>query len=443
MDYVAFLLVNAVLFLRPQELVTELDRVPIYYFVILACLGFSFIKLVQLIFYSPLIWHPTVILSIVMVGLAAISLAVNNDLGEAIENEIEFLKILVYFLLFLAVVTTPARLRGVIACVVICMTVTAVAAILHYYGIIQIAILKIQETIIENPNGTDVAIRRLRFTGILHDPNEVGVFLSMLGFLCLYQLTDAKAGAARFLWLIPIGVFLYSLALTSSRGGLLSMMVGVCVFAVYKFRAQKAIFFLMLVIPLIFIAFAGRQTTISAGEETAQTRFGLWEDWFEEFRYHPFFGVGPKIVSDSSKGGGPQNWMGEKHVAHNSYLQPFADLGFLGGLCFLGAIGFAMVTVHRYGFNKTIILDDELSRMQPYLMGALACYAMGFLTLTLNYVIPTFFVLVLPVAYYGMTPCVPPVRRPTLSVDSLIRLGAAGVGFLAFTYVMIRIMPNK
>src|SRR5262249_34397257 len=154
-----------------------------------------------------------------------------------------------------------------------------------------------------------------------HDPNEVGLFLSMLGFLCLYQLTDLKIGALRFLWFFPIGVFLYALSLTASRGGLLSLLVGLVVFAIYKFKSQKAIYFLMLVIPLLFVGLAGRQTSISTQAGTAQTRFGLWDDWFQEFRQNPVVGVGPGIGAEVKKDG-KVDWLGTKHCAHNSYLQP-------------------------------------------------------------------------------------------------------------------------
>ncbi len=460
MEFIAFLVVNAMLFLRPGEIVQELERAQLYYFSMLVCLAFSIPSLMRLAFCGSLIKHPTVILSYLMLFIAMVSLAVNLEFVDAALEEIEFVKIFVYFTLFLAIIRTPTRLKGVIACVSLCMMATALIGILHYYDAISIN-LKIQEELVENPlTATVEIVRRLRFTGILHDPNEVAVFLSMLTFLCAYQLTDKKAGVARYLWLLPIAVFLFSIFLTRSRGGLLSLLTGMTVFALYGFRPKdvgsailgggrrgrvpvKGFFFLAVSVPVLLVAAGSRQTDISSQTGTMQTRFGLWSDWLQEFRQNPVVGVGPKIISQEAAPDAVVSYEPTKHCAHNSYLQPFADMGFLGGLCFLGAVGAALITVHRYGFDKAIFYDADLARLQPYMMAALGCSALGFLTLTLNYVLPTFFILALPVAYYGMTACYPPIERPSLSVESLVRLGFAGVCFLAFTYVTVLVMPKQ
>jgi putative inorganic carbon (HCO3(-)) transporter len=453
MDYVAFLIVNAILFVRPSEIVPELQRVPIYYFAMLACLAFSVAPLIKLFFYSPLIKHPTALFAFLLLFFAGASLLVTQSFDTALEEEIEFVKVIAYFVLFLAIVRTPQRLHGVIACVVLCMTVTASLGVLHYYEIINIPTLKTIEEFLDKPQSGAEIVRRLRFTGILHDPNEVGVFLSMLTFLSGFLFTNKQAGVARLFWLLPMGVFLFCVSLTASRGALLSLLTGMAAFAIYGFPSRdglsrvpiKGLVFLGVTVPVLLLALGGRQTDISTSASTAQTRFGLWSDWLQDFRGNPVFGVGPTIASSA---GAPDSFSklgdwGGKQCAHNSYLQSFADLGFFGGLCFLGAMGFALITVHRYGFNKTMIFDADLARLQPYLMAALACCAIAFLTLTLNYVLPTFFVLALPVAYYGMTPCYPPIRRPSLTVDAAARLALAGVGFLAFTYMMVRIMPKQ
>jgi putative inorganic carbon (HCO3(-)) transporter len=456
MDFFTFLLVNAVLFLRPAEIVPGMVHPQTYLIVMLACLAFSFMRLLHLFFGSPLLRHPTVICAFAMLVLAGISLAVNNDAGKAFEEELEFVKVIVYFCLFLAVVNTPARLQGVIAVVALCLTVTAALAILHYYEYINITALTQQVEVLDTQvDGEDVMIRRLRFTGILHDANEVGVFVSVLTFLCGYQLTSKKHGLARLIWAVPIGLFLFAIFLTKSRGGLLAFLAGLTLFSLYAFRPKMSYFgpkrkssmmgvvFLGLAVPLVLIAFGGRQTEISTNATTAQHRFGLWSDWLQEFRENPLIGVGPKIMSTDIN---PETmaFVGDrKLLAHNSYLQPFADLGFFGGMSFLGAVGFAFITLNRFSYDKTIILDPDLARLQPYLMAALGAYAVGFFTLTINYILPTFFVLALPVAYYGVTPSYPRVERPSLSLEALIKIGIASVGFLAFTYGMIMVMPKQ
>lgn len=459
MDFALFLLVNAILFLRPAEIVPALEGLPIYYFAMLACIAASSLSLIRLFTESPLLKHPTVLCVFAMFGFASIALFVNLDVAKAVDEQIEFAKAIVYLCLFLAVVRTPARLQGVIACVVVCMTVSVCLAILHYHEAIKIDLLKPQEELLNKPSvWSEEVIRRLRLTGILHDANEAGVFCGVLTFLCGYQLGNRRLGLLRVLWIAPIGVFLYALYLTQSRGGLLALMVGMTAFALYGFQPKTppslgapppkripvaGLAFLLVAIPLVLILFAGRQTDVSTNATTAQTRFGLWSDWLQDFRDNPLFGVGPKILSTELKPdetGRPDGW---KLLAHNSYLQGFADMGFFGGVAFLGAVGFALLTMHRYGFNQTWILDPDLARLQPYLMAALCVYCLGFFTLTINYILPSFFVLALPVAYYGMTPSYPPIPRPRLTPDTLARLFVLGIGFIGFTYVVCRVMPKQ
>jgi hypothetical protein len=393
-----------------------------------------------------------------MLLLAGVSLALNKDFGSALDEEIEFVKVIAYFVLFLAIVRTPSRLQGLIACVVLCMMVTAALGLLHFYEVIQIPNLRQMEELGDNRHDwTQTSLRRLRFTGILDGPNEVAVFLSVLTFLCGYQFNNKKYGLARSLWLVPIGLFLACIFLTRSRGGLLALISGIVVFSVYGFRKNGAvalsgsaprklpiqgILFVACVIPLILLAAGGRQTEFSANTNTAQTRFGNWSDWLTQFRYSPFFGVGPRFTPRAAPGQVGYS-ADEMLLAHNSYLQPFADLGFLGGICFLGIVGYSFITLNRYGPDKTIVLDAELARLQPYLLAALTSCAVGFLTLSINYSIPVYFVLAMPVVYYGMTPCLPPIKPPALTLSAMAWLVVAGIGFLAATYALVLVMPRQ
>ena len=124
MNFTLFLAVNAVLFLRPGELVPELARLPIYYCAIIACLLFSAIRLVRFFNADPVRKHPSVTLMLWMWIFAAISLAVNSD--NALDEITELTKVMTYFVLFLSLVQTPGRLRAVIAVVAISLMATSI-----------------------------------------------------------------------------------------------------------------------------------------------------------------------------------------------------------------------------------------------------------------------------------------------------------------------------
>jgi O-antigen ligase len=465
MNFILFLIVNAILFLRPAELVSDLAALPLYQIAILACLACSIVPIMRLFMTSPLHLHPTFILVGVMVTITAATLFSNKGFNEnSVTDLLDYLKVIVYFVLFLALVDTPARLRALTVVITLCVLVTATISILHYKEIISIPKLEVLENV-TLPSGEEIQQRRLRFSGMLQDPNEVAVFLAMLIFLCAYQWQNRAAGAVRQLWLVPMGVFLGAIAFTSSRGGFLALLIGVVAFAVYRFQgktlvqvapgmavevykpggSKRAAGFVLLLLPFMLLLFGGRQTEFDASKGTGNDRIGLWSDWLYIFRSEPFLGVSPDIspaTDDSGEGTSRLNNLNVTHLAHNSYLQAFADLGFLGGLCFLGAFALGISTLNRYAFGKTTILDPEQKRLHPYLCASMIAYMAGMASLTINYYITTAFVLALPVSYYGMTAAYPVVKPPALDSRGLFRLCLLSVGVLGAIYGVTRVFRS-
>ena len=110
MNFVLYLIVNAILFLRPAELLPDLATIPLYLIAIVACILFSFTPVMDFFARSPMRNHPTFAMVLTMLLLAALSFYANSD--KPLESLIEYLKVFTYFVLFLALVNTPARLRA-------------------------------------------------------------------------------------------------------------------------------------------------------------------------------------------------------------------------------------------------------------------------------------------------------------------------------------------
>src|SRR5262249_34255234 len=152
----------------------------------------------------------------------------------------------------------------------------------------------------------------------------------------------------------------------------------------------------------------------------------------------PFFGAG---VDEFAKETG--------HVAHNSYLHCFSELGFLGGVCFLGASYLAVWGLYRLSRpappgrpgGRPVgrqILDPELRALYPYLAGAVTSYAVGMLTLTLCYVVPTYTVFGLAVAFLAQAATRPATPQPRFDPQLVLRLAGLGLCFLACVHVFVR-----
>jgi O-antigen ligase len=286
--------------------------------------------------------------------------------------------------------------------------------------------------------GELTTLGRLQGSGLFNDPNELGVMLAAAVLLALYLMCHSKSGLG-FLYVLPLGLFLYAIALTHSRGALLALVAGLGALMFTRFGMRRAALLAVCGLPVLLAVFAGRQTNLSAMQGTGQTRLQLWSDWLGEFRANPVFGKGLTLVEDAEKAKEDQTWQGLKHAAHNSYLHGFAELGLIGGFFFLGAVGMALWSVLRLDPRRTRILDGDMRQLRPFLAGAVSAYAVGLLSLSMCYGVPTYLILGLAVAYARVTP-----HHPALPVERFDgrmagRIALASVGFLAMTYVLVRV----
>src|SRR5262245_22310271 len=110
MDYALFVLLNAVLFIRPSEIVPALATIPIYELVILGCIVTSFPRVISQLSWSSLSTNPV---SFCVIGLffavVAADLFGRGYLGGAKDAGTEFLKLLIYYLLLVGAIRSWAR----------------------------------------------------------------------------------------------------------------------------------------------------------------------------------------------------------------------------------------------------------------------------------------------------------------------------------------------
>jgi len=327
---------------------------------------------------------------------------------------------------------------------VCCCVLLALITLLQYHEVLTLPTLKsVTDTDVDRITGEITTFGRLQGSGIFNDPNELGVMLATAVPVALYLLADPKS-VLRFVFVLPLGIFFYAVYLTQSRGAFLALVAGLGGWALARFGGRRAVGFALVGLPVLLVFFAGRQTSLSASQGTGQTRIQIWSDWLTEFRESPLFGKGMSLSEEDPDAIKERmEWEGKKHVAHNSYLHSFRDLGLVGGMLFLGAFLLAFWSLARLSPGQAQVLDPEMARLRPFLLGALAAFALGILSLSLCYSIPTYMVLGLVTAYGRVTPC--RAVKPALSWDLNIagRIALAGVGFLAFTYMIVRVFGGS
>ncbi len=456
MAFFLFLLVNATLFLRPTEVVPGLLGWKIYEALIIGCFVLALPDVLAYLTGRPLDTQPITLCVFALLPAVVLSHLSLMEGEKAYRAGFEFFKLVVYYLLLVSVVSTPARLRRFLFWTATFCTAMALLSVLRYHDLVEIAVpppaltderglplppdkiaakqlearaASIREVVFDPATGAYLEIRRLRGTGIFQDPNDICLAVALAVPLCLFWLTDRRLGVLRLFWLGPLAVLCYTLYLTQSRGGLLGFLAGLGVLFGARFGWRRTLALGVAVLPVVLVVFAGRMTTLDEGGGTGQSRIRLWSDGLFLMRSAPVFGIGMDEYA-------PQ----VSQVAHNSFIHCFVELGLFGGTLFLGAFYFALLALRRSGTGRAPILDPELERLRPYLMSVLCGSAVCMLSLSLSYIAPTYTVLGLVTVYVGLGAArsAAPVLRCDLAL--LQRLALVSVAFLAAAYVFVRVM---
>jgi hypothetical protein len=431
LGFALFLLLNATLFIRPGEVVPALLGWNIYQFLILLTFAVAFpLVLTQL---GSLDARPITVCVLGLLPAIVLSHLANGRGAEAATGGWDHAKTILYYLLFVGLVVTPDRLRSFLWWLGVLSTITAALAVLQYHGAIELPVaMSIDDGGgIDQITGEETKVSRLRGSGIFQDPNDFCILLVVGIILTLYWLTDSESGVLRVLWVGPLFLFLYGLSLTQSRGGLLALLFGLFALLQARFGWRRALVGIGLLLPAVIVVMAGRQTDFSTESGTGQDRLQLWRDGVVLFKTAPVFGIGRDRFAEESG-----------LVAHNSYIHAFAELGFFGGMLFLGAFATALGGLHRLGRPRCQIVDPQLARMRPYLVGMVGGYAAGMMSLSLCYLLPTYTMLALSTTYLSVAKTEPPTPPVRCDATLLFRLTALSVLTIGFFYVIVRLFAH-
>jgi O-antigen ligase len=432
MDFFLFLLVNGALFIRPAEIVPGLESLELYRLLIIPALLVAFPAVLEQFRIERLAARPVTVCILGLWLAAPLSQLAHGEMEKALLDMLEFSKIVAYYLLFVAVINTPDRLRRFLFWILLFTSATVLLAVLRYHGLVDLPAQTYVLDRREDAFGALQVFRRLCGTGVFRDPNDFSLLIVFGVPLAIYFLTDGVSGLARLLWVPFLGLFGYALALTQSRGGLLAVLVGLAVLFRARFGTRRSLLLLAAVLPVLLFVLAGRQTELLNNGDTAQERFQLWSDGLMFLREAPLFGIG---VGEFQVRAGL--------VAHNSFVHAYAELGLFGGTLFLGAFFFSVWSLYRLRPEKAAVLDPTLRRLQPYVLAVVAGFATALLSLSHVYSVPTYTALGLATAYLGLAAAASPLTLPRFNGVLVQRLAVASIGFLMVTYVLVRTLVHR
>ncbi len=302
-----------IVFVRPQGFVPAILHWPL----VPVTLVVSF--LLWSISANKVLDAPQFVLLALLFLFAPFTVAVSGaGMSLALDSLVELVPLYLTFLLIAATALSRKRMH------IMMWLVTGGAVLMSVHGIQQIhsGVGWTGETA---ENG------RIRYIDIFNDPNDVGLSLVVAIPLATYLFRHYKPFMLKLFLLACIGIILYGIKLTDSRGTVLALGVVLGIYSWHRFGMFKTLFISILVLPLLFLANT-RMDTISPGEESAYGRVDAWYEGIHMLLDNPITGVGSRMFVEH-----------HFRTAHNSYILVLAELGIPGyflwfsyfGTCFM------------------------------------------------------------------------------------------------------------
>jgi putative inorganic carbon (hco3(-)) transporter len=420
MAFPLFIFLNALLLIRPEDLLPSISGLRLYLITIVMCISVNFPALQQILVPDYLRHRP---ITVCVLGLflgTILSFVMRGMFEDGFEFISEFVKVILYFLLLMVVIDRPSNFRGFLNWIAIFVFFSVTIALLHSLDLIVVPGLDpVYQTDYDPETGEANTITRIVSCGLFNDPNDFAVIL-VFGMLLNFGLAmTTRSKLFSLLWLLTIPPSFYALTLTQSRGGMLALLGGVAATFFAKFGWKRSLPLTLLATGGILFAGSSRQSGI--GGDTAHERLMLWAYGLSDlFRmpFHIFTGLAPGYyVREQSL------------LAHNSYINAYVELGIIGGGFFSCALFLGLWLIHKT--FKDPSAAPWAKALGPYIFGAVASYAVGCYSLSRNFHIPTYLVIGIAASFVAIHwPVLP--ERYAVSRSWFVRLGILSVLGLVF-----------
>lgn len=189
--------------------------------------------------------------------------------------------------------------------------------------------------------GTHSISQRVRYRGVLQDPNELAIALtSGLALLIALWLRTRKR-TWKWAALIAIVLVAWAVKATGSRSGQLGFLATLAAFLFWRYRWKMAALAAPAMVPLLLVVAKGGSERADAASSSTE-RYEAWLAGLEMFRGSPLWGIG-------------FGQFNEYHflTAHNTLILVYAELGIVGTFIFSILMWISIKTpllvIRRYG----------------------------------------------------------------------------------------------
>jgi O-antigen ligase len=253
---------------------------------------------------------------------------------------LEMMRVLVYALLFLAILNNLHRQETI---QIITVTLLFLAMAISFYAIYQFLTGTNRVWTLPTPY-----LRR--GSGTYFNPNHLGGFLEMLLPLGLaFTLTSRFKPVTKVIMGYISLALVAGIGVTVSKGSWISTSLALTVFfAVLVFRPNYRAPALVLLVVLVsgcfflfpksvFFQLRLKQMFTQNGKVNDELRYAVWRPTVRMWRDNPWWGVGPGLFNTRFRAYRPEGIQMSPDHTHNDYLNTLADWGVVGTALVTGA----------------------------------------------------------------------------------------------------------
>lgn len=311
MAFFLLLIYIALIFLRPQEWVPFMYGMRAVNYVAIPTIGATVFSMTQE--ETKLIKAPQSWLMLALFGAMLMSHAAHTYFAAFMETLTgDFLRVVILYFLITVLVTSVARLKAVVLVMVIGVLFMSWHGILQWHhgeGFGGYEPMIVHGTV------------RVLWLGFFNDPNDLALILvTVLPFLFSKVIAKRSMLPSRLLSALACVPIIYTVFITNSRGGWLAFGAMCCMFVIMHMKKKKLA---LIVAGLAFWALigVGPDRLGISDDASSRQRVALWGAGNHMLKQWPLFGAGLGRFTEYSQ---------YSQVAHNSFIQTWAELGMVG-----------------------------------------------------------------------------------------------------------------
>jgi len=297
-------------------------------------------------YFGYILRAPQPYLVVCFIGMTAVTRILRGWFGGAHLALMDILPSVMPFFLIAFNVYRLSQIRWLIASLAAASLYMLIPGIYAYWTIDPTLLhpLLFQQRVLQ-PDGTYEVFSRLRYYGILNDPNDYAQFLLVVAGLLLVFWKKGSL-VRNMVVLFTEVMILYGVFLTHSRGAVLAIAVMAGFILKDRYGAGSAVLSTTLLVTLLLaMGFTGgREISMESGEG----RTDAWSEGMGMFKSSPLWGVGYGSFLEY-----------HNKTAHNSFLLCLSEMGLIGCFFWVGIIVVSVLQLKRLAWRAGTGPDAE------------------------------------------------------------------------------------